>query len=69
MADQAVFFEILDLVTGNTVAGFDDFHEAHEELARLADERPRDRDRLALVLFDAEGDALEVRLAGERIPA
>jgi hypothetical protein len=69
MPDRAAFFEILDLVTGNTLAGFDDVHEAHDALARFADEQPGSSDRLALALFDTEGEALEVRLVNERIPA
>lgn len=67
--EQAVFFEILDLVTGNTLVGFDDSYEAHQAFARLAEERPRDRDRLALALFDAEGEAIEIQLADQRIKA
>ena len=66
-AEQAVFFEIVDLVTGNTVADFADSGEAHEALARLASERPSDRDRLAIVFFDSEGEAIESRLAEEPI--
>lgn len=68
-AEQAVSFEIVDLVTGNTVAGFDDADQAHHALARLASEQPRDRDRLALMFFDAQGEAIESRLSEEPISA
>jgi hypothetical protein len=68
-AEQAVSFEIVDLVTGNTVAGFDDADQAHQALARLAAEQPGDRDRLALMFFDAQGEAIESRLSEEPISA
>ena len=57
------------MVTGNTVAGFDHADEAHEALARLASDQPGDRKHLALVFFDAEGEAIESLLAEEPISA
>ena len=69
MTEQAAFFEVVDLVSGNTVASYDNEQTAHHGFSRLASEQPGARDRLALVLFDEEGLALESRLAEEPISA
>lgn len=53
--------------TGNLVVSFDREDAAYEAMARLAQDAPEANDRLLLVAFDDDGNAVADCLPGERI--
>jgi hypothetical protein len=53
--------------TGNLVVSFDREDDAYAALERFAQEAPEAGDRLLLVAFDAEGNAVDDCVPGERI--
>jgi hypothetical protein len=60
-------FSIFD--TGNLVAAFNDLAPAYATLNRLARESPETAERLLLVAFDLDGNAIDDCLPGGRLTA
>ncbi len=65
----AVTAEIVDLRTGDTVAGFGNPALAEDALAAMADRDPDEVRFLVLVFFDEDGRAIDSHAVSELLPA
>ena len=63
--ETAVFFEILDLRTGDTLAAYERPEEAEAALVGMVDDSPAEAQFLCMTFFDKRGVAIGSRLATE----
>ncbi len=64
-AELGVSFEVVDLETSDSLCGFETLAEAKQALAAMADDDPPRARYLALIAFDADGEAITLEAAAD----